>query len=105
MGSQLALGYQKKIGFELQYTSENGFAAWDLYTKADVLTMSYGSDNDYLRLMPPVISLDDREVAKTDAIPIGTDDAQTDQIFLFITGADTGAQSTDDWQSYMLQQV
>ncbi|WP_461207101.1 type 2 periplasmic-binding domain-containing protein [Clostridium sp. DL1XJH146] len=93
MGSHLALGYQKEIGFELQYTSENGFDGWDLYTKADVLSMSYGADNDYLRLMPPIISLNDQEVAKIDTVAIGTD--QTDQLFLYITGADAAADSVD----------
>ncbi len=94
MGSHLAIGYPKYIGFEMQYTSENGFAMWDLYTKANVLSMSYGAEEDYLRLMPPIISLNEQEVAKVATTTVGDD--QADQIFLFITGADSAAQSTDE---------
>jgi len=94
MGSHLALGYQKEIGFELQYTSANGFAGWDLYTMKDVLTMSYGTDNNYLRMMPPLISLNEQEVAKIATVAVGTD--QTDQLFLYITGADSAVGSVED---------
>lgn len=94
MGSHLALGYQKEIGFELQYTSANGFAGWDLYTNKDVLTMSYGTDNNYLRMMPPLISLNEQEVAKIATVAVGTD--QTDQLFLYITGADSALGSVED---------
>jgi hypothetical protein len=93
MGSHLALGYQKEIGFELQYTSANGFAGWDLYTTKDVLTMSYGTDNNYLRMMPPLISLNDQEVAKLDTVAVGSD--QTDQLFLYITNAESAPASAD----------
>lgn len=94
MGSQLPLGYQKEIGFELQYTSENGFAGWDLYTQADVLTMSYSAENTFLRLMPPVIALDEREAMQATDSLIGDD--QSNEIFKFIVGAETAVESTDD---------
>jgi len=94
MGSQLAIGYQKEIGFELQYTSQSGFDVWELYTNADVLTMSYDAEVDYLRMMPPVISLSEQEASKVQAIPVNDD--QVDEIFKFITGAETALGSTDD---------
>ncbi len=59
----------------MQYTSENGFAMWDLYTKANVLSMSYGAEEDYLRLMPPIISLNEQEVAKVATTTVGDDQA------------------------------
>ncbi|GAB6107256.1 hypothetical protein [Fusibacter bizertensis] len=94
MGSQLALGYQKEIGFEFQYTTQNGFDGWDMYNKAKVLTMSYGTDNPLLRLMPPIISLNDQEVGKLGTIAIGDD--QTDQIFSYIVGSKSAAKDVQE---------
>lgn len=94
MGSHLALGYQKEIGFELQYTSANGFSSWDLYTKKNVLIDTYEADKDYFRMMPPVISLNEQDVAKLGTTAIGED--QTDKIFIFITGNGSVVKSTDE---------
>lgn len=94
MGSHLALGYQKEIGFELQATSANGFDGWALYNKKEVLTLSYGAEKMYLRMMPPLISLNDQEVAKLDTVAVGSD--QIDQIFLYVTGADSALSSTKE---------
>ena len=94
MGSLLALGYQKEIGFELQTTSEHGFMGWDLYTKKGVLTNSYGSENPYFRMMPPVISLTEQNIAKLGTTAIGED--QVDKVFIFITGDGSVVKSTDE---------
>ncbi len=94
MGSHLALGYQKEIGFELQATSANGFKAWELYTDAGVLTASYESKYEFLRMMPPVISLNDQDVAKLGTVAIGED--QVDKLFIFITGDGSVVSSTDE---------
>jgi hypothetical protein len=94
MGSQLSLGYQKEIGFEYQYTSQNGFDGWDMYNTADVLTMSYEADNVLLRLMPPIISLNDQELAQLNEIAVGED--QTDALFLYITGSESALGSVEE---------
>lgn len=94
MGSLLAVGFQKEIGFELQYTTSNGIAAWDLYTQAGVLTPSYSSENEYLRMMPPVISLNDQDLAKIGTTAVGND--QRDQIFIYIIGGDAAVDSAAD---------
>ncbi|MBB6479881.1 hypothetical protein [Spirochaeta isovalerica] len=94
MGSHLALGYQKEIGFELQYTSATGFAGWDLYTKKNVLIDDYEAENPYFRMMPPVISLNEQDVAKLGTTAIGED--QVDKIFIFITGNGTVIKTTDE---------
>jgi hypothetical protein len=94
MGSLLAVGYQKEIGFELQTTSANGFMGWDLYTKKKVLTPSYGSENHYLKMMPPVISLNEQDIAKLGTTAIGED--QVNKIFIFLTGDGSVVKSSDD---------
>ncbi|MDC7232507.1 MAG: hypothetical protein PQJ58_04710 [Spirochaetales bacterium] len=87
MGSLLSVGYQKEIGFEMQYTSENGLKAWKLYNDAKVLTNSYGAENDYFRMMPPLISLKEQEVAKVETTAIGGE-GLVEKMFLYIKGAD-----------------
>lgn len=94
MGSLLTVGYQKEIGFELQVTSEHGFEGWDLYTKADVLTMSYDAESNYLRVMPPVISLTEQDVAKLGTVAVGED--QNDKLYIFITGDGSVVGSTEE---------
>lgn len=94
MGSLLAVGYQKEIGFELQTTNEHGFMGWELYTNKNVLTPSYGSDNPRFRMMPPVISLNDQDAAKLGTSAVGED--QTDKIFIFISGDKSVVKSTDE---------
>ncbi|MDC7223779.1 MAG: hypothetical protein PQJ60_08570 [Spirochaetales bacterium] len=94
MGSLLAVGYQKEMGMELQYTNENGTATWKLYNDAHVLSPSYSSENAYLRMMPPVFSLTGQDLAKLSTVSIG--DAQTDSIFMYITGRDDSIKSGAD---------
>lgn len=91
MGSLLPLGYQKNIGFELQYTSANGLKAWDTYTEADVLTPSYSSENIYLRMMPPVFSLTEQDLAKIGTTAVGEEQAES--IFTYIIGGDAAVAS------------
>lgn len=84
IGSQIPIGYQKEIGFELQYTTENGWKAWDLYTEANVLMPSYSATNPEFKLVPPVFSLTEQDLAKLNNVAIGED--QVDAMFSFITG-------------------
>ncbi|MDC7222016.1 MAG: hypothetical protein PQJ59_18955 [Spirochaetales bacterium] len=99
MGSHLPVGYQKQIGFELQYTSPNGFKAWDLYFKNGVIISTYEQDDDYLRLMPPIISLSEQNIAKLGTISVG--ETQTDELFMYITGFNSPIEdATDLLESY-----
>jgi hypothetical protein len=93
MGSLIPVGYQKEIGFELQYTKNNGPAGWELYIGMDVLSSSYGSEDPLFRLVPPVFSLTEQDTAKLATLAVG--DAQVDQLFLYITGADTAAENAE----------
>ncbi|MDC7219955.1 MAG: hypothetical protein PQJ59_08445 [Spirochaetales bacterium] len=94
MGSLLAVGYQKEMGMELQYTNENGTATWKLYNENEVLSPSYSSENAYLRMMPPVFSLTGQDLAKLTTVAVGDD--QTDALFKYITGSDENIKSVDD---------
>ncbi len=94
MGSQIPIGYQKEIGFELQYTLNNGLDAWKLYSNSEVLTSSYDAENPYFKLIPPVFSLNDQDLAKLGTVAIGEN--LTDQLFLYIIGASGSAASTDE---------
>lgn len=93
MGSQIPIGYQKEIGFEFQYTKNRGWDAWDLYIGQNVATTSYGSEDPLFRLVPPIFSLTEQETAKLGQLTVG--EAQVDQIYLFITGADTAVDSVE----------
>ena len=93
VGSQIPIGYQKEIGFEWQYTKNNGWDAWALWIGKPVLTTSYGSEDPLFRLVPPVFSLTEQDTAKLGQLAVGED--QVDQIFLYITGADTAVESVE----------
>ena len=92
-GSLIPLGYQKEIGFEMQTTVNNGPAAWELYFTKGVVTPSYESDDTLFRLIPPVFSLTEQDTAKLGQLAVGEE--QAEQIFLYITGADTAVEDTD----------
>ena len=94
VGSQIPIGYQKEIGFEFQYTQNRGWDAWALYIGQDVVTTSYEAENPIFRLVPPVFSLTEQDTAKLGQLAVG--ESQVDQIFLFITGADTAVASVED---------
>jgi len=100
MGSQIPIGYQKEIGFELQYTINNGWDAWALYTNAGVVTTSYDADNPLFLLVPPVFSLTDRDLARVGQLAITEE--QVDQIFLYIVGADSAVSSVEDLQALFI---
>ena len=70
MGSQIPIGYQKEIGFELQYTQNRGWDAWALYTNAGVITTSYDAANPLFLLVPPVFSLTDRDLARVSQLQL-----------------------------------
>lgn len=93
MGAQIPIGYQKEIGFELQYTQNRGPDAWELYIGEDVVSTSYEAENPLFRLVPPVFSLTEQDTAKLGQIAIGEE--QVDQLFLYITGADTALDSVE----------
>jgi hypothetical protein len=97
MGSHIPIGYQKEIGFELQYTKNHGWDAWALYTSVGVISTSYDSSDPLFRLVPPVFSLTDRDLARVSQLAVGEE--QVDQIFLYITGADTAVDSAADLQT------
>ncbi len=67
MGCLLPVGYQKEIGFEYQYTSENGFAAWKLLQESTTNIPTYegtgikGDNKNYYTLTPPAFSLTKRQ--------------------------------------------
>lgn len=100
MGSHIPIGYQKEIGFEFQYTKNRGWDAWALYIGNDVASVTYESDDPAFRLVPPVISFTEQETARLSQLSIGED--QTDQIFLYITGADTAVDSPEALQQLFI---
>ncbi len=91
IGSQFPIGYQKEIGFEYQYTVNNGWDAWALYNNAGVVTASYEATNPLYRLVPSVFSLTEQDLAKLSTISV--DESLVDQIFLYINGSDTSVKS------------
>ncbi len=97
IGSQIPIGYQKEIGFELQTTKNHGFEAWELYIGKGVKTLSYGSEDPLFRLVPPVFSLTEQDLAKIGQLAVN--EGLVDQIFLYITGADTAVDSVADLQA------
>lgn len=67
MGCQMPIGYQKEIGFEYQYTSENGFDGWALLQNSTTGFATYagegpeGDNPNYYKMIPPVFSLTSRQ--------------------------------------------
>lgn len=63
IGGLLSIGYQKNIGFEYQYTSERGFAGWELLNNSTCTFATYagegpaGDNPNYYKMVPPVFSL------------------------------------------------
>ena len=100
MGSQIPIGYQKEIGFELQYTQNRGWDAWALYTNAEVITTSYDAENPLFRLVPPVFSLTDRDLARISQLAITEE--QIDQMFLYIVGAESAVGSVEELQALFI---
>ncbi len=84
VGSLIPIGFQKDIGFEYQYTSEQGFDAWALYNNANVLMPSYNAIDNYFKLAPTFISFNSQDLTKLSNVNIG--DLQVENIFMYITG-------------------
>jgi hypothetical protein len=84
VGAQLAIGYPKEIGFEYQYTAQNGLDAWGLYEDAGVISPSYTAEEPFYRLAPTAFPLDNRDIAKLETTNIG--DTQVDMVFQYILG-------------------
>ncbi len=93
VGSHIPIGYQKEIGFELQYTTNRGPDAWALYTGNDVKSCSYNEEDPAFRLVPPVFSMTEQDLAKLNTLAISED--QADQIFLYLTGGSGSVDSTN----------
>jgi hypothetical protein len=85
LGGILPVGYQKEIGFELQYTEKNGWESWDIYNNAKVQMPSYNASNPLFLLVPSVFSLTEQDLARLGNTAVGTD--QTEAIFLFLSGS------------------
>ena len=100
VGSQIPIGYQKEIGFEMQYTQNNGPAAWALYTGQGVESTNYEAESSLLRLVPPVFSLTEQDTAKLGQLAIS--DEQIEQLYLYIAGADTALGSTEELKQMFL---
>lgn len=100
VGSQIPIGYQKEIGFELQYTQNRGWDAWELWINTGVVSTSYGSEDPLYRLVPPVFSLTEQDTAKLGQLAVGED--QVDQIFLYITDADVAVGSVAELKQMYL---
>ncbi len=84
VGALIPIGFQKEIGFEYQYTSEQGFDTWALYNDKNVLYPKYNSDDNFFKLAPAFISLNSQDLTKISQTNIG--DLQIENIFMFITG-------------------
>lgn len=67
IGCLMPIGYAKEIGFEYQYTSPRGFAAWKLLQESTLNIPTYagtglaGTNKNYYKLIPPVFSLTKRQ--------------------------------------------
>lgn len=68
IGSQIPIGYQKKIGFEYQYTSERGFNGWALLTSSTTGFANYegdlglpGTNPNYYKMIPSAFSMTTRQ--------------------------------------------
>ena len=92
MGSLIPIGYQKEIGFEKQYTVNKGDESWEIYENSDVINTSYSATDSIFKLVPPVFSLNEQDLAKLSTIAIG--DAEVDDVFLYITGSDNALADT-----------
>lgn len=68
IGALIPIGYQKSIGFEYQYTSDRGFAGWELLQNSTCSFATYagvdqqgntlsGENPNYYKMVPPVFSL------------------------------------------------
>ncbi len=68
IGSQIPIGYQKNIGFEYQYTSDRGFAGWELLNNSTTGFANYegdlgleGDNPNYYKMIPSAFSMTDRQ--------------------------------------------
>ena len=66
-GCLMPIGYQKEIGFEYQYTSERGFAGWELLKNSTTNYPTYageglaGDNPNFYKMIPPVFSMTSRQ--------------------------------------------
>lgn len=112
MGSHLAIGYQKDIGFEYQTTGQQGLDSWELINNSTTLYPSYagtgpaGDNSNYYFLAPTVISLSERQ-QDTVATQTKIDDEDTAE-FLFniiryqaLNNAGSGATMAYSYDEYL----
>lgn len=111
MGCLMPVGYQKEIGFEYQYTSERGFAAWKLLQESTTNIPTYGgkglagTNKNYYTLIPPAFSLTKKQTQtlSTDTKIEADDFVQLIfDIVLYKTAgnAPTGAKVLMTWEDY-----
>ncbi len=112
MGCLMPIGYQKEIGFEYQYTSERGFAGWELLKNSTTTIATYagegpeGDNPNYYKMIPPVFSLTSRQKETiSDSTSIETDDV-VEYMFNIIRyktkgNAPQGAEVAQSYEEYL----
>lgn len=111
IGSLMPIGYSKEIGFEYQYTSERGFAAWKLLQESTTNIPTYAGDGiegtnpNFYKLVPPVFSLTERQNETIQNTGMNTD-GLFEIIFNTIRfktagGAPTGVEIPSNYDSYL----
>ncbi len=82
MGIRMAVGYKADIGFEYQNMTSQAAAGYDLYEKANVITLGYNKSSKLLELSAPCYSLTQQEKARLSTLTVGDD--QMNMIYLYI---------------------
>ena len=111
MGCLMPIGYQKEIGFEYQYTSERGFAAWKLLQESTTNIPTYagtgkeGTNKNYYTLVPPAFSLTKKqsETLSTETAIEGDDFVQLlFNVILYksVGNPPSGATVLTTWEQY-----
>lgn len=82
MGIRMAIGYKADIGFEYQNMTAQAAEGYNLYEKANVLTLGYNKSSKLLELSAPCYSLTQQEKARLSTLTVGDD--QMNMIYLYI---------------------
>lgn len=114
MGCLMPVGYQKEIGFEYQYTSERGFAAWKLLQESTTNIPTYagkgkeGTNKNYYTLVPPAFSLTKKQTETLSTETSIETDTFVQLIFNVVLykvagNAPTGAVVLNTWDEYQAE--
>lgn len=113
IGSQIPIGYQKNIGFEYQYTSERGFAGWELLNNSTTGFANYegdlglpGDNPNYYKMIPSAFSMTDRQQEDLSTNTSIEMDDTTEQLFNIIRfktkgGAPEGVTIPQSYDEYL----